>query len=201
MKNGSIFLFMLTLAFGTSAQRVPHKYRQYFRLCASGQLTSIRQKMSIDGYYTIPFVYTDPGGNRDTFFTRILFYEDGYSISGWGGLEAMSDQEYLKQVVRKGAGAEFYKTFLWGQYELRQDTIIVRSILPGTVIRKVSVQEDKYIIAAGNRLLRFASVNLVKGEQPYAERLFFPALFTPAAVIPSPAHSWLRVQKWRKCDR
>ncbi|MDI9312709.1 MAG: hypothetical protein QM535_21045 [Limnohabitans sp.] len=205
MKVILVFLFFCFLFRISFSQRIPNQYKKYFKNCCNPKKTTIRSLIDIDGYYSLGIVYSNNKGSLkvDTFFAKILFYEDGFNVSAWGGYDGFSDSEYLAQVVKNGDQDFFYKNAFWGQYEIRNDSIIIRSILFGTFMRKVAVEEDIYKVVDRKtiRLVSHKDLTDKKNNQNGVLNIkYVDGIFTDANIIPLNKYSWLRRQKCVDCN-
>jgi hypothetical protein len=196
-------LFVVTHSFGYP-YRVPNKYKKYFINCCNPKSTTIRLLINIDGYYKLKTSWLlNP---RDTIYTNMLFYEDGICVSGWGGYDS-NRQQFLNSVITKGPKHWFYENCSWGFYEINGDTIVVRSIVPGTFMRPVSVEERWYKIIDRNTIQKIYSTSLEKmtakakasHRKAWANFIGSPSKFYPLQNTPPSNYSWLRKQKCKLC--
>lgn len=206
MRFLSLFILSFLLWHVSFSQRVPNQYKKYFKNCCNSKKTTIRSLIDIDGYYSLGMVYSNNYNGPlkvDTFYAKILFYEDGFIVSAWGGYDVFSDSEYLAHVVKNGDQDFFYKNAFWGQYEIRNDTIIIRSILYGTFMRKVAVEEDIYKVVNRKTIHLVSHKDLTDKKDNQNGILnikYVDGIFTDANIIPVNTYSWLRRQKCVDCN-
>jgi hypothetical protein len=205
MKSIYILFYFVLFSHISFSQKIPNKYKKYFKNCCNPKTTNIRSLIEIDGFFKMGLVYLNESQAErvDTFFTRILFYEDGFKVSAWGGVSGQSDNEFLIQVDKNGAKDYFYKNAFWGQYQIRNDTIVTRSILPGTFMRATSVEENIYKVINRTTILLVGHsdlTNLKANKNNTSNIQYLPANFIYSNIIPVNKHSWLRNQKCISCN-
>lgn len=137
-----IGLFCLLNLF-SYGQRIPHKYDKYFECFCNSKPLKIDLPLNTHGYFNLPWI--DLSRPNDTNYSPILFYENGICVRDWG-INAPDKQNYINSVILNGPKDYYYINSGWGCYNIIKDTIIVRSIIPGTFMRPISVWETKYLI-------------------------------------------------------
>ncbi|MBL7712747.1 MAG: hypothetical protein JNL13_09795 [Chitinophagaceae bacterium] len=207
MKKFICLVCLLSIASYCSAQKIPSAYKQYFGNCCNLKKTSIRSFLEIDGYYVLSFIDTESntGTVSDTNQYKIIFYENGLCVSGWAVYVKTIKDVYteIERIINNGSKDWFYKTAAWGKYEIRNDTIVTRNIIYGTLIRPVNVWEVRYKIVNRTTIVQIDEKKLVRtgkhGVQQTEKNdaVYFQANFVPLQTIPVSDYSWLRRQK---CD-
>ena len=194
---------LLAIALGiglcSCGQRIPNSYRAYFNKNCNGTGEDITSLIDINGSFNIRNVIKSR--HYDTNNKTILFYKDGLCVEGWRIYE-WDVQKYLDEVIANEGKDYFYINADWGCYEIRQDTIIIRSITPGTGLRPISVWETRYKVIDRHTIEQVFYTRLEnkrKGvplkDETDSDFIYLPSVFTPLSNIPDSKYSWLSKER------
>jgi hypothetical protein len=180
---------------------LPKSIEETFTLCYSGDSTSIREVLNIDGYFRI-YRRSKPSG------MAMILYDDGTLIaeafSGKPPEPDMSDFEFfLSEVCADSTGKarrRFNTAFCYGLYEIRGDTLVTQVANWPDIMAGFRSWEEHFIIINRNNIqhsyYRQLGPEHKKGEKRflYEEELrFVPFNCKPKAYI------WFKEFEWFHC--
>lgn len=187
---------LLAIALGiglcSCGQRIPSEYKAFFKESCKVNKKEITSLININGFHDaitiIKSRHNDTGGHR-------------ICVEGWGAYEKDA-QKYLNEVVASKGKNYFYINAEWGCYQIRHDTIIMRRIMPGTVMRPVSVWESRYKVIDRNTIQQIFHASIARKpksaplkDETDSDLIYLPSVFTPLNNIPDSKYSWLSKER------
>lgn len=203
-----IFILFIIFSIITSvseAKKVPKYIRERFTNCYShSEIKS--HDIEFNGYYDLIEISAKEDNKvLDTFYTHLIFYNDGTFLYNVVYNNAASLQLFFKLFREKTRNSNLSYGGDWGIFRISGDTIIAQFINNPVLFDVWSAWEIKFKIINKNTIKFINKVPLHRSTkqerdqiaQNLLKRNYLLLKFVPS-YIPIP-DSWLKKQKWAWC--